>query len=171
MDRENFYKLLTRTLTTLEDEKYICIVSKNNITNYKDINFALVTVYDSYSIVTSTKEICFLENVMTSRYYDFTYYKTDKEEFNTEIISMEEIKKVLLQHIIDFPYLTFLYEIILEKYNTIKDKLYTINSDIIYINDMVRLVLSDEEIEDIIDLLREYMLEERGVKKRILKNH
>ncbi len=169
MDRENFYKLFTKVLSLIEDERYVCVISRDNKASYKDINYALVTIYDSYNVTTSMKDISFTENVVRSKYYDFTYYQSEKEEFNTEVISLEEIKKILLQHIIEFPYLLFLYTLIVDKYNELKDNIYSSSLNIIYLNDPVKLVLSDEEIEDIVSIMGKYYKEEKNIKTRLRK--
>lgn len=169
MDRENFYQLLTKLLTTLENDKYICVITNNTKTLYKDINFAIITTYNNYSVITSNKDICFTESVITSKYYDFTYYKSEREEFDTKIITMEEIKSILLQHIMDFPYFSFLYDILLDKYSKIENKLYFSHENIIYLNNPVRLILTDDEINNIINILITYKEEDENIKIKLRK--
>lgn len=169
MDRENFYKLFTKVLSLIENERYVCVISRDNKKSYKDINYTLVSIYDSYNVTTSMKEISFIENVDRSKYYDFTYYQSEKEYFDIDIISMEEIKKIILQHIIDLPYLAFLYSIIVDKYNEVKDDFFSSSLNIIYLNDPVKLVLSDEEIDDIVDIMVQYYNEEKDIKTRLRK--
>ncbi len=169
MDIENFYKLLVGVLNALEDENYVLIIGKDKVVNYKDINLALVTVFDSYNVVNGKKDVHFTFNLKTSQYYDFGYYKGEKFDYSTDIIDMEDIKKVLLQDLMEFPYLNVLYKIILDKYDSIKDNTYVSNGNTLYIKNGIRLIFSDEEISRIIQLLNEYKVSEKNLLQRLRK--
>lgn len=169
MDRENFYETLTKILNSLEEENYVYVIGKNQTINYKDLNIALVTIYDTFNIVNDKNQVFFNFNMKSTQYYDFGYYKGESFNYDTGIIDIFDIKNILVSNMIEFPYLNILYKIILDKYNGIKDKDYVVSDGLIYINNNIRLIFSKDEIDNIISIIKEYKIGEEELSKRVRK--
>lgn len=169
MDRENFYEILTKILNSLEDETYVYVVGKNKTVHYKDLNIALVTIYDTYNIVNDKNQVFFDFDMKSTQYYDFGYYRGESFNYNNDIIDIFDIKNILVSNMIEFPYLNILYKIILDKYNNIKDKDYVVSDGLIYINNSIRLIFNNDEIDNIISIIKEYKIGEEKLSKRVRK--
>ena len=150
MFRDGFYSLFINVLNTIEDDCYMCIVKKDKKVEYKDINYSRITISDVYSVVNSKNDSFFVEDVKKEEYLDFGYCQEEKSVFPCAIIGIDEIRNVLVQNVMEFPYLYLFYKMLENKFNNRKN-----SSDIINI--------SDGEKNVIIATLKRYYEDEKRI--------
>lgn len=151
MNRENFYKLLVSVLTTIENERFVFCMKKEENLTLIDLNH-MIKSSNLICRIYGQHMILFEDVIKEKEQHDFVYYQGDSEQFETDVIGLKKIKEILLSQSIEYPYLIFLYKII---------------HNLFIENENGIITLTEEEIQNISNVVLKYAIAVRNEERKL----